>query len=304
MHPTQTKQQARQLFFQTDLTRAQIAQITGISHRTLFDWIKEGDWLRARANAASAPALIAEAYYAQLTELNKKIARRRTEAYPTLEESTIIRRLAGTIKAVKPTRNRNEAVELMAEFSRFVRKHNAAAADVLTDIMTAFLETIHTPLPEHEDEEQRIKDYARYLEQVQQEEKERLDSEAHLPKRQAWEARLLREDQESIDRIEEAEMKQILATVKKEQEVETVPAEDEQQEMVTEQEQEIEAVVEEETETETERERREPEPWTTHHNAALQDAAKLLGNYRHLVVDQQQWRNHVRESHSAGGGSV
>ena len=208
MHPTQTKQQARHLFFQTDLTRAQIAHITGISHRTLFDWIKEGDWLRARANAASAPALIAEAYYAQLTELNKKIARRRTEAYPTLEESTIIRRLAGTIKAVKPTRNRNEAVELMAEFSRFVRKHNAAAADVLTDIMTAFLETIHTPLPEHEDDEQRIKDYARYLEQVQQEEKERLDSEAHLPKRQAWEARLLREDQESIDRIEAQEQQQ------------------------------------------------------------------------------------------------
>jgi hypothetical protein len=177
MHPTQTKEQARKLFFQSDLTRTQIAEITGISQRTLFDWIKEGDWLRARANAASAPALIAESYYNQLTALNKKIARRHGEAYATLEESTIIRRLAGTIKAVKPARNRNEAVELLAEFSRFVRRHNAAAADVLTDIMTAFLETINKPVSAPADEAMRLQEYEDYLKAVKREEEDRLADE-------------------------------------------------------------------------------------------------------------------------------
>ena len=59
-----------------------------------------------------------------------------------------------------------------------------------------------------------------------------------------------------------------------------------------------------ETETETETGTERSGIWTPQHNAALQDAAKLLGNYRHLVVDQQQWRNHIRESHAGRGGSV
>ncbi len=57
------KQQARNLFFQTELTKSQIATLLGISRRSLTYWIKEGSWQRLKKSAAHLPAILAENCY-------------------------------------------------------------------------------------------------------------------------------------------------------------------------------------------------------------------------------------------------
>lgn len=342
MHPTQTKDQARQLYFQSNLTRAQIAEITGISPRTLFDWIKEGDWLRARANAASAPALIAESYYNQLTVLNKKIAARHDEAYPTLEESTIIRRLAGTLKTVKPQRNRNEAVELLAEFSRFVRRHNAAAADVLTDIMTAFLETINTTMPTRTEEALRIKEYDEYLQSVRREEIERRRSEEYAERRSVQDERRLHESETRIAK-EEARHAEALAQKQQQEQKQEREQQQEQRPVPTRRKEDEEVIIIPEDTTpqtpataEAPAPPHEPAPANTapvrlydsptrgadyrhphtdtrflrqldaakNHSEIYRQTEELLRRRQHDLNQRQQWSDMQREAAGLGGGTA
>ncbi|MEI8278637.1 MAG: hypothetical protein WCG87_02670 [Bacteroidota bacterium] len=93
------KRTARDLFFQTDLTQQKIAQLTGISPKTLYLWIKNDNWKKMKDAAICSPAALCEQYYAQLHDLNTRI-NLRDEGYrnPTHSESEVIRRLSVTIK--------------------------------------------------------------------------------------------------------------------------------------------------------------------------------------------------------------
>lgn len=57
------KQQAKELFFQTDLSKTQIANLLGISRRSLHYWVKDEHWDRLRESATQLPALLAEKCY-------------------------------------------------------------------------------------------------------------------------------------------------------------------------------------------------------------------------------------------------
>ncbi|MCW3122613.1 MAG: hypothetical protein JWQ38_2105 [Flavipsychrobacter sp.] len=55
--------QAKNLYFQTELTKTQIATLLQVSRRSVSNWVKEGDWARLKMSAAHLPAIIAENCY-------------------------------------------------------------------------------------------------------------------------------------------------------------------------------------------------------------------------------------------------
>lgn len=146
MYSPEIKEQARRLFFQSKLTKAQIAAILNVKPRTLFDWIQEGDWKCARSAAANAPMLISERYYAQLHAINETIRERRERPYPTKEESDIIRKLTLSIKQIKMRLGISETMEVFTHFSNYLSHNRPAHMQEIMDCMSAYLHTFNRSL--------------------------------------------------------------------------------------------------------------------------------------------------------------
>ena len=142
MTSPQLKEQARRLYFQSKLTRPQIAAIVGIAPRTLFDWIREGAWKSARNTAANAPALITEHYYNQLKALNETIKERHDRPYPTKDEAEIMRKLSMTIKQIKLRHNVADTTEVFTLFSNFLRKTKPDCLQQMLNCMSYYLHSL------------------------------------------------------------------------------------------------------------------------------------------------------------------
>ena len=66
-------QEAQRLYFQTEMSNAQIAETVGVSRRTLLYWVAENNWERLRASASVMPALITEKVYHIMDQLTDQI---------------------------------------------------------------------------------------------------------------------------------------------------------------------------------------------------------------------------------------
>ncbi|MBA3828517.1 MAG: sigma-70 family RNA polymerase sigma factor [Taibaiella sp.] len=91
--------QARQLFFQSDMSQQQIADLLDVNRKTIGLWIKEGRWQHMKQVAHHGPAIALESLHGQLANLNAAISRRDPEEqFPTPDESLVQRRLMMSIK--------------------------------------------------------------------------------------------------------------------------------------------------------------------------------------------------------------
>ena len=119
---TENQQKAHDLFFQTDLNQQQISDLIGVNRKTLYGWIKQGNWLRAKHAANYAPMVLVEQYYAQLSALNNKVAAR-DEPFPTKEEADIVRKISMTIEKIKNEKQAVcEIIELFTNFTNELKK--------------------------------------------------------------------------------------------------------------------------------------------------------------------------------------
>ncbi|HXS37543.1 MAG TPA: hypothetical protein VN721_12645 [Flavipsychrobacter sp.] len=116
------KQQARDLYFQTDLTQTRIAELIDVDRKTIYLWIKEGRWAEIKRSAQYTPSILAEQYYRQLLSINEMIASRTEQPYPTSQEADIIRKLTLTIKNIKNGQTVGETVEVLMNFIHQITK--------------------------------------------------------------------------------------------------------------------------------------------------------------------------------------
>ena len=151
MEPKNTEQQqAHALFYQTELSQQQIADILNVNRKTLYLWIKEGDWLRTKYAVRNAPMQLTERYYAQLQALNDVIAAREEAPYPTKEESEIIKRLTTTIRQLGGRQTLGETVEILSMFLDTIQRQNEPLSKEVIPYMTKHIrsQTQNVPLDE------------------------------------------------------------------------------------------------------------------------------------------------------------
>ena len=143
MEHTDKQQQAFEIFFQTDLSQQQIAEMLGINRKTLYLWIKEGGWKRAKYAATHAPGILMEQYYAQLGAINQSISERTERPYPTKEEADIIRKLSTTIKTVNTgIQTVGECVQVFHAFTDRLRRTNLSLTKQLLPHMTSYIKEL------------------------------------------------------------------------------------------------------------------------------------------------------------------
>jgi DNA-binding XRE family transcriptional regulator len=85
---------AHKLYMTGHFTQNEMAQMVGISRRTLFNWIKQGKWQRVHQNTMVAPSIIAENFISSLIELQTVISQREVGyRYPTPKEMNTLFKL-------------------------------------------------------------------------------------------------------------------------------------------------------------------------------------------------------------------
>jgi len=131
---TEKQSLAYNLYMQTGLTQ-QIAELTGVNRKTLYDWIKQGNWSRARTASAHAPGILLDQYYGQLIAFNNNIASR-DEVFPTREDTIIMTRVNSVIKTLLPDKKSlATTIEHFTDFSEIVKDKYPELGDKLSTLI-------------------------------------------------------------------------------------------------------------------------------------------------------------------------
>ncbi|OJW81374.1 MAG: hypothetical protein BGO69_13840 [Bacteroidetes bacterium 46-16] len=133
---------ARSLFFETGKTQKEIAGIIGVSEKTIYLWMKQGDWKRLRSNSRLMPSLIAENFLSQVQELNEDIRQRgQGKRYPTVQEAEIFRKMVMTIGRIQKGHTQGQYSEMMKKFLSFILPQNLELVKTLTYYADDFLKS-------------------------------------------------------------------------------------------------------------------------------------------------------------------
>ena len=134
------KQQAKHLYFQTDLTKTQIAGLLSISRRSLHYWIREGNWERLKFSAKHLPSLLAENVYQLLGQLTRTYLSERRITNPiTNKEADTLHKLTLTVNKLKNRTTLNENMETFAYFLDGLKKANPGLADQVAPYIDDYL---------------------------------------------------------------------------------------------------------------------------------------------------------------------
>ena len=126
------KLQAKHLFFQTELSKSQIAHVLNISRRSLHYWVREGDWQRLKNAATHLPSLLAENCYHIIGHLtNYYLSERRITNPVTHKEADTLYKLTLTVNKLKNRSTLNENMEMFAFFLDGLKMRNPRLAEEL-----------------------------------------------------------------------------------------------------------------------------------------------------------------------------
>ena len=136
------KHLAKKLWFQTGLTKTQIASQLDLSRRTITYWVKEGNWNRLKDVSNHLPSILAENCYHIMGNLTESyLSERRLTNPVSPEEVGMLLKLANTVNKVKNRSTINESMEMFGFFLDGLRQRNPRLADELGPYIEEYIST-------------------------------------------------------------------------------------------------------------------------------------------------------------------
>jgi hypothetical protein len=133
---------ARKLYFQTDLSKTDIANALGMPRRTLHHWIKEKNWEYQKQSTAHMPVLIAEHCYHILANYTEQLlAPERKDVMISLKEVNTIHKLTITINKLKDRATLNENMEVLSTFVDAVDGRSPEMAQAISPYINDFIDS-------------------------------------------------------------------------------------------------------------------------------------------------------------------
>jgi predicted transcriptional regulator len=142
--------QARNLYLQSDLTQSQIAQLTGVSQKTIYQYISDNKWDLIKERARQIPALFLEQMNSEIEEINEEIASRpKGKRYPTSREAETRRKIICSMEAIKERQSVGTHIQAIINFIAHVAEENKEHALLITSYadqyFTGQLDTLNSP---------------------------------------------------------------------------------------------------------------------------------------------------------------
>ena len=119
----QKKELAKLLFFQTDLTQAEIAERVDVRAATVSTWVQKEGWNRVRKSILATRQKELGRLYDQLEALNDKIMQREEgERYANNKEADIMTKLTASIRQLETETSLATVIDVFTKFNEFIRK--------------------------------------------------------------------------------------------------------------------------------------------------------------------------------------
>ncbi len=135
------QEQAKKLFFETLLTKTEIAEQVGVNRRTIMMWCQQGNWDRLRLSARHMPALVAEKCYYVIDQYTTQILTTGANVVSKAHlHADAINKLASAIKKLKNRSTINESMEMFNFFLEGLRRRDEALADQVMPHMEYYME--------------------------------------------------------------------------------------------------------------------------------------------------------------------
>jgi len=134
------KFQAKNLFFQTDLTKSEIADKVGMPRTTIHGWIRQNNWDRQKQAAAHMPAMLAENVYYLIGRFTHQLmAEDRAMRPVTRHEADTLHKLTLTLNKLKNRSTLNESMEMFGLFMENVHDKNPELAQQIMPFVEGYI---------------------------------------------------------------------------------------------------------------------------------------------------------------------
>lgn len=141
----QEKARAEELFVSTDLTQDRIAQIVGVSNKTMGEWVNanDGRWKQLRAANGIKKSSIVGMLLMQMNNLLEVInARPEGERFPSSTEADTISKIAGQIERLEKKNNLSGYIQVMDEFMDFLNRRDPALVRTVAPYLLDFAKDV------------------------------------------------------------------------------------------------------------------------------------------------------------------
>lgn len=133
------QQQAHDLYFNTDKTQQEIADILDVNRRTIYLWVKQGRWAEMKAAARQMPSIIQQNLYNYINAVSDKINKRdEDDRCPTMEEVEKMRKLLNMANSIKK-QHTGAYMEAFQELRLFIYNRDSAFAKELAGHIDAYV---------------------------------------------------------------------------------------------------------------------------------------------------------------------
>ena len=126
----QQKEEAQNLYFQTDMSKSEIAEKVGVNRKTILFWSQQNNWDKLRKSARNMPSLVAEKCYYLIDQYASHLL---VDGTPmrnfSLKDAQVLHLLATTIKKLKNRNTLNESMEMFNFFLDRLNQRNPGMAE-------------------------------------------------------------------------------------------------------------------------------------------------------------------------------
>ena len=128
--------QARNLFFQSDLSRTEIAQVLGIPRRTLHYWIRQNNWDRQKECADIMPSFLAENCYKVIDRFTQQLLAAETITH---KDAEALHKFTITVNKLKNRATLNENMEIFGHFMDSVNQKSPEMAQIISPYIEEYI---------------------------------------------------------------------------------------------------------------------------------------------------------------------
>ncbi len=131
---------AKNLYFQTGLSVAEIADFLEMPRRTLHYWIREQSWDVLKLSAAAMPILITENVYQVLARYTNQLLSEEARDVPvTVADANAIYKLTMAVCKLKSRTTLNENMQMLTCFAESVQSKSPQMAEALSPYIDEYL---------------------------------------------------------------------------------------------------------------------------------------------------------------------
>jgi hypothetical protein len=134
------QQQAKNLYFQTNLSKTEIADMLDVNRRTIMIWCQQGNWDRLKLSAQHLPAMVTEKCYYLLDHyISNLLSANATISTFGPKEAAAINQIATAIKKVRTRSAVNESMEMFNFFLEDVKRKDPEMAQSIMPFIEQYI---------------------------------------------------------------------------------------------------------------------------------------------------------------------